>query len=117
MSQFYHSIVYYCPGLGFFINEILNSDICKHTDILKIIFYDKAAPEHIFSAQVEQNTSSIIVCSSYLEQFLVNETKYLYAADGDFWFDKLDRGYCTLCIKHYLKKMAEICRHKVFNNE
>ena len=54
------------------------------------------APEHVFSARVEQNTSGIIVCSLHFEQFLVSETKYLCAAEDGFWFDELDRGYCYL---------------------
>ena len=42
------------------------------------------APENVFSTRTEQNTSGIIVCLVHLEQYLVSETKYLYAADDRF---------------------------------
>lgn len=75
------------------------------------------APENVFSTRTEQNTSGIIVCLVHLEQYLVSETKYLYAADGRFRIEQLDRGYRYSCIKHYLKKMVQNCRYEVFNNE
>ena len=97
MSQeIYPRKFYYCSCFDFFINEIFNSDVCKYSEILETILYRKMAPEHVFSARVEQNTSGIIVCSLHFEQFLVSETKYLCAAEDGFWFDELDRGYCYL---------------------
>ena len=91
--------------------------VCKYSETLDIILYNKMAPEYVFSAWTEQHTSRVIVCSVHFEQFLVRKAKYSCAADGGFWFEELDRDYCYSCIKHYLKKMAQNCRYKVLNNE
>ena len=85
MSQeFYPRKVFYYSCLGFFINQIFNSDVHKNSDILHIILYSKMAPEHVFRTRTEQNTSAIIVCLVHPEQYLFSETKYLYAGDGRF---------------------------------
>ena len=91
MSQeFYPRKVFYCLCLGFFINEIFNSDVRKYSEILETTLYSNMVPEDVFSTRVEQNTSGIIAFSSHFEQFLVSETKYLCAVEGGFWFEELD---------------------------
>ena len=49
LPEFYLRKVFYCSCLGFFINEILNSDVRKYSETLDIILYNKMTPEYVFS--------------------------------------------------------------------
>ena len=42
------------------------SNICEYKEILNTILFDKTAPENVFSARVEQNTSGVIVFFWYI---------------------------------------------------
>ena len=98
------------------VNQIRDANIRSYSLIPETISNSCIAEEQVFSLQVQNKASCMLLCQAHLILTSVSETKYecTSQSESDFLVLALQKRYCKSSIRHYCEKMCDIFPFKIF---